>query len=366
MLRFLRITLSTLVLQTTVFCLTILGEPASIALISPLTGKFQEQGAECNLGYQFAIDEAPVALTQSLNFVYEDDQSSPKMASSIAQRLLADKNLIALSVFSSSTALAINPISVRTQTPLLALSSHPDVRKNNPYSFPHWIDANQEAEFFYENIRDENKTKIAIVTTENDYTLIVRSIYLELAAKTEKSHLAVLNDELINDGIDPRSLVLKILQNNPEIIFLNVLGPDFPNLLKFLHQNRYTGKIYSVASNARKNYLEAAGIDASQGTIFLGPDYRQPDFVRHLKNQTSSAEWTYAFCCYLGLKRALKAFEKLDAKEKTNRNQFFEELKKIKEIPIGKNQVIPSPDRGVKFDYVKLLANQGQIEYFKE
>ena len=90
------------------------GEPLYFGVSGPLTGPNAQYGAQWKAGFDLALDQINAnggINGRPLQYVFEDSQSDPRQAVSIAQKFVADPRiLIELGDFSSPASMAASPI----------------------------------------------------------------------------------------------------------------------------------------------------------------------------------------------------------------------------------------------------------------
>jgi ABC-type branched-subunit amino acid transport system substrate-binding protein len=331
-----------------------------LGIIIPMSGMFETQGIECRRGYELAYSLKPEKLRKEIKLVFEDDQSLPKNAVSAFQRLSTSENLLAVSAFGSSSALAISDLSNTKKIPVLALSAHPDFTERTELGFSHWLDASFEADMFLEAFSRDKITKLAIITYENDYPLAIRDTIINKWSANKV--FEIVFDEKINDQSDHRGLIPKLIKQDPDAIFLNVLGPSFSQLTRLLFENGFRGHKYSLNSNARHDYLIAAGMPASDGFVFFGPDFTEDIYLKNLSEDlTESAEHSYSFSCYLGMTFMLNTALKLQDAGTLNKESFNQALKESESIKFPGRE-IPIKNRRIIYDFTELVSNKGMVK----
>ena len=334
----------------------------SIALINPLSGVYQEYGQECQAGYQLALSDYPDLEQRGVVFLTEDDQSTPKMTVSAFQKALAaEGELLSVHVFSSAFALPVNPLSEANKVPLVAVASHPKFVSGNPYAISSWREATHESEKFVNAFVRDSAQSVAILSFENDYTLAVRDY---VKAGLSNNNIAVVFDEIISDQVDYRALLPKLLSKKPDTIFLNVLGPSYAQLVKQLYELGYRGKKYSLNANARGSFVEAAGVEASEGIHFFGPDYYQEFFTKHFVGKDLSDGYSNLFVCYLGLSFVLSEVEKLLQSGTLSRELLTKNLISATEFQVG-GVTLPVQDRRVLYEFGESVLKKGKFVQYK-
>ena len=108
------------------------GQPKEIRIgvLTPLTGGEANYGRSTKRGVDLAIEELNNRMKEKgivFSAVYEDDQMSPKVATSAIQKLISvDKVPVIIGPFGSSVVLAVAPIAERNKTVIISASATAD------------------------------------------------------------------------------------------------------------------------------------------------------------------------------------------------------------------------------------------------
>ncbi len=333
-------------------------EKFQVGNILPLSGAYHEYAHECQEGFKMAERESSDLLKQKIQFLVEDDQSTPKGAVNALQKLLINKNLLAVSLFSSSPVLANQSNLVTNRLPMLGLSGHPDFLPNNPYAVSNWQETSTEAKAYFNWLTENNIKSLGIVTFENDYPLAVRKYLKEWS---EKSGISISFDEEVVDSVDFRALIARIKKNPPEVFMVNLLAGTFVPFVRQLREQGYQGKILSLNANGRNEYLKSIGIEASNGIIFFGPNYHQEYFLSRLApNVLEEMPLSYVYTCYLGMKLITTKLEKRLESNTLSKENFLQDLISAESFMID-DQKIGIKNRRINFDFAKMVAQEGRI-----
>ena len=90
-------------------------EPILVGVSGPLTGPNAQYGAQWKDGFDLAVAQINAAGGPPIQYVFEDSQSDPRQAVTIAQKFVNDPRIVAeLGDFSSTASMAASPIYNRT------------------------------------------------------------------------------------------------------------------------------------------------------------------------------------------------------------------------------------------------------------
>ena len=327
-------------------------EKFKVGILNPLSGHLQEYGKNCQQGYQIAINEQSDFLKSKIDFIYEDDQSTVKSGISAFNKLLNEKNLISILLFGANIGLAVNPLSVKAQLPIIGLTGHSGFQKNNIYAFSPWIDSALEADLIAKYIKQKDYKDVAIITTENEYSIFIRKNLIE---NLNKNKASIVYDELIPNEINFRPLISKIKARNPELIVVNLIGESFSIFARQLGELGNKLDLISINTNATKHFLKLAGsASATNNIVFFNPYYSELFDIKNIKIKDDELG-NYIFSCYLGMDFLLKAINTLLKINNLNRINLYKELSKIKSLEY-ENLIIPVKDRRIQFKLKKHIS----------
>ncbi len=332
-----------------------------IGNILPFSGVLQEFSGECRQGFELAYSRSPLEVQEIVELQYEDDQSQVKNTLTAFQKLLQDEKLLAVSTFSSANTLAAQTLSVKEQVPLLGLSGHPDFLKNNPYGLSNWQSVDVEAKAFLDYFQERKIERLAMITFEHDYPLAIRKAVSDSA---DDYGFEIVFDDQIHQHEEQRALVTRLLQTKPEAVFINAFGPSFAFLVKGLAEQNFSGQIFTLNANARSEYIEQAGLKASEGIIFFGPDYYDEAFLALMPPERQSGEGlSYIFVCYAGMKYLLDQIDNLRKDERLSRESLQRELEKDADVQVGKT-LLPVLGRRLLYQFTRIVVQDGRLQKF--
>ncbi len=249
-----------------------------VAVASSLTGDLAENGKDMANGAKLAFDQENQAkLANAIKIHYElfDDHGDPKIAVSIANRIIEDQRFIAVVGHLTSGAMsAAAPVYNGAGMPvIMPVPTNPNITQQGYttlFRIPPTDD--EQAPFLARYlIFKDPKTSVAVV---NDMT----AYGIGFATAFRKTFETSGGDIVVFEGAQResrnfRSLIAKLKRLNPKYI---ILGATYDMGAPFVRQLKELGLSATVLSGDGcygSAFLEQAG-DAAEGTIvsFIAPD----------------------------------------------------------------------------------------------
>jgi ABC-type branched-subunit amino acid transport system substrate-binding protein len=331
----------------------------AIGIQLPLSGSAARYGFECRDGLTLGLAELSPQLRKSVVPVFEDDQASPKIAVGISQKLIRRPDILAVVTFSSSVGLAVNPLFLRSDIPLLTLSGHPRLIETNPNLFDHWSDYRVETKYYLDLLSEKQAKRVAIISIEHDYTLALRDSFT--VGVPERGAEVVLDETIESAAQESRSLALKVVHRKADFVFLNLFEPKFSEFVKQLRQFRFNGTILTIAGNLTEDLVRALGPTGSQNITAFAPEHRYPTFLRAMKGlpQTPS-DLAYPYICFMGARRLATALNLAASTGALTRQSLSIALASIKKITLDGHE-FDTTDRRISYKLLRAQSVNGQL-----
>ncbi|MBW2990827.1 ABC transporter substrate-binding protein [Candidatus Woesearchaeota archaeon] len=259
-----------------------------IGFIGPLSGELASWGENERLGIELAlkeINDAGGINGKKIEVIYEDGKCEPKAAATAAQKLInIDKVKAIIGETCSSATLAAAPIAEKNKVILISPVSGADsISQAGDFIFRNFITNNAYAVKGAKIIEQELGSKrVAVLYINNDAGVSTKDKFIE--------HF---NGDIVSvegyapDTRDFRTLLLKVKQTNPDLIYLSGYWPDGGLILKQAKElNIETQFFGSNDAYDTPELLEIAG-DSADSFIILsaiahaGPRY--DDFENKFK-----------------------------------------------------------------------------------
>jgi len=241
----------------------------AIGFQGPLSGENQQLGINAYNGVLTAVDEANRSgrLPFTLRIVASDDQGTPEQGPTAAQKLVDNKDVIAVvgPVFSGATK-ASEPLF--SQAGLLSVSpsaTNPQLTDLGFTSFyrviaPDTVQGAAAADYL---AKAAKARRVFSLDDRSDYGT-------GLSAALEKG-LRADGVTVTHDGINPTkdytSEATKIISGHPDAVYYSGYYAEFALLVKALRGKGYTGKIMAGDGSNDDQFIQQAGAGTADGTL---------------------------------------------------------------------------------------------------
>ena len=286
------------------FCCPVHADELRIGLLTELTGSEAPNGKACRLGYETAarLFERDPALRQRVRLLYGDHRAEPATALSEYKRLYEVEGISVLLANRGPIGMALEPVTRRDHLPFLGISGHVGFIKNNPYGFRLWVPAEQDGRRLAELVQARGLKRAAIVALYDDYIL---ALVAEFRAHFEKLGGQVSYFDTVEKTVaDFSPIVARIKSSNPDVIFANGSVAQIGLLIRKIRESGLQQQIISNFWAGYPDVISSAGVDAIEGTVYVGIDTRRPKFqeqAAEIDPQGQITSVTYACYAALGL-----------------------------------------------------------------
>jgi branched-chain amino acid transport system substrate-binding protein len=287
-----------------------------IGVNEPLTGVAAASGGYVADGARIAADQINAeggVLGRHLELVIEDSKSNPTAAVEGAQKLIVkDKVPVLMGAWSSTYTLAIMPLLMRYQIPMLVeTSSSPKItRSGNPWIFRIAPDSEMQAEAFGKYVDALQLKKAAFLIVNNDWGLGNFNAFSEML----KQHgiVTVQKEVMAPNAQDLSAQLAKIKSSDADSLFIVTEVQQISLILKQAYTLKLPQKIISAsASSSPDEIIEEAGATASNGAysiVAFAPWFPEmwpnPDLAKVLV-----AEWKKRGLVYAGITEGFRGYD---------------------------------------------------------
>ena len=241
-----------------------------IGLSAPLTGDWAEYGNDFKRAVQMVIDRTNKmggVHGKKIELVIEDSRGDPKESVLIAEKFVADPDIIAeIGDFSSSSCMAAAPIYERANmTQLSPTSSHMDFTKKGENMFR--VVATQGYEGPYNArwaVQDLGKKKLATIYINNDWGVDANKYFVMEAKKLGAEIVA--EEAFVPGEKDFAAILSKLKRLEPDLIYLPTFYADAAAILNQAKRMRFTPVVMANSSLFSEKTIELGG-DAVEGII---------------------------------------------------------------------------------------------------
>lgn len=301
-------------------------EVIEIGLIAPLTGPFADWGRTIREGMEIALEDT------EHNFVvdYQDSVCDPKTTVTIAQKLFDVEEIKIIIGPGCVTGLrAIAPIAKENNALLFSTGLLDDAifeEHENVINLAAQIST--EANYLAKYLKKNNVKTIAIIHGTNYFGEEFGKRLPEVLEKQGIEVTSIHPSDL--DTTDFRTIILKIMQDSPEAVFIHQGENPIGTFAKQLREGDYAIPIYSYYAAETSSVLEAGGI-ALEGLEYTYPvniaeeSKAKKDFEKRYTDKfgEDKAPSATSYFVYDGMMLLDKAMAKCQSSDSECIAQFF-------------------------------------------
>ena len=314
------------------------GDSYTIGVALPQTGSSAEYGEQLKNGVELAVnlanDEGGID-GKDIKTIIKDDKSDPKEATTVASAFGNDKAVLAVvGHFNSSATLAGAPTYNKNKLVTVApASSSPNVTDAGDYIYRVITSDAFQAQYVNDWSAEEGFKTAAIIYDQTDFGTGLKEVYEKRAAE---NGIEIVNSEAYTAGQtkDFSTIITKIKQNNPDVIFIGGLANDAATITKQA-KNAAIESAFIGVDSLYSDTLINLGQDSVEGLLL--PGFYDPNsdreatqtFINTYKEaygENPGAYAAYAFDAASVLIEALKngATTREEVKEKLDGLKNFE------------------------------------------
>lgn len=203
------------------------GKPYQLGIVVSMTGPANALGIEEMDSYKLAVDlvnKAGGINGRPIEFKRYDDESDPKKAVTLVQRLISEDNVIGIiGGLSSSATLAVKPVVEEEHVALLSAHVAVATTEDDPkYLFRSAPSDAMTAEKMLEYIDEQGFKKIAIIHDSNAYGSGARDLVKKIMGEKYSGIELVGTEQYGNADTDMRTQLTSLRGTEPEALL--VLG----------------------------------------------------------------------------------------------------------------------------------------------
>lgn len=248
----------------------ILGNSAAIRIgvILPLTGSIAIDGEELLVGVKLAEKEINASSSEKVIFDVEDGQFDPKVSVSAYNKLNA-RHIDALIIAGDGPCEAVAPLINRDKIFTMApLTGSLKVKDCSSWMFRCWFYVPYVAQYAAKFMKDE--------IVKNNFTVFYNdTLYGNLSCDSFQSEILSLGGNCGKESYpflatSLRNEVAKIIQDNPDGIFITGFGLGFITAVNQVKETGYDGLL--VTDNALADVMVLNGLKDSSDIYFVDLD----------------------------------------------------------------------------------------------
>ncbi|MHC1726035.1 MAG: ABC transporter substrate-binding protein [Syntrophobacteraceae bacterium] len=216
----------------TVFC----QEALRVGIVLPLTGEKSKFGQMEKKSFEMAQEEinmAGGAQGKRIEFIYEDDKGKTEEARIVAEKLIKENVIMLGGGYGSPETLTIAEVAQKNRIPFLVASGSDNriTEANSEYVFRLNPPASEYPKALESFLSEVVKPQTAAILYENDTFGTIQSKFFQQICDRLKIKI-VLMEGYPPDRKDFRSLLLKVKEANPDLLYMMSYLPDASNLVK--------------------------------------------------------------------------------------------------------------------------------------
>ena len=326
--------------------------PLNVGAILTLSGNFASAGDDSRRGI-----EAALSLEGNRNYLdvqYEDSRNEPSAAITAFRKLVNADNVMAVYTHRSSIGMALNPISLSSQIPLLGAVGHQDFASNNLFAIQAWPRAHDEGEFVAEEFKRRNLSRVAVLYSEDEWT---SSVTEGFRSKLKELGITLVFDLSVPPAEqDLRTQLLKLKAQNPDAVYFNFLLPQIAPAVKQSREMKLPGIFFSNFYLAKKEVIDAVGKAALDGVRYIELNNDLPGLKKILGREESPPG--LAVAAYIST--LLLAHAAREIPQPKNPAELISALIKQKEIHTT-DGIFKIENRLIKFPLVVKVMTNGKF-----
>lgn len=314
-----------------------------IAIALPLTGDIASFGQGLKRSVEMAVEEANASgrLSTLVEVAAFDDRSDPKEAVSVANRIVADRDFVAvIGHFNSGCSIPSSRVYAQAHLPMISpASSNPELTQQQlspQWTWPRNIfrvntTDNVQGAFGADFVFKELKSKrVAVI---HDKTAYGQGVAEEFKKQFEANggEIAAFEGLQVGDR-DFRALLTRVKGVNPQALYFGGMFSEGGILVRQLRDTGFKGSFVACEANYDPSFLRTAGSAAEGAYVtFLGspPELLASarDFVERYKKRYPTSELkSYDHYGYETISILMEALENVGP----NRAKIIDYLRTIK------------------------------------
>ena len=298
--------------------------------------------------------------------MFEDSQSDPRQAVTIAQKFVNDPRIVAeLGDFSSTASMAASPIYNRNKLLQLGITnSHPDYTKAGDYTWSNCVSqADEQPSLAKYVIEGLGRKKLAVIHLNTDWGSASKDRFVKAA---QAAGAEIVATEAFQPGEhDFRSTLVRVRDANPDAIVLEAYYADSAVILRQIRELGLKQVVAGVGSIYSPKLIELAG-DAANGVYtqsYFFSEEPRPEvkaFVAAFRAKYGKDPDWFNATAYDGL----IFIDRIARQYGSSREAIHEGIGKIKDLPsvvFGAAAFDPASRRISGSQFVRLIVKDGKF-----
>ncbi len=248
--------------------ITFAAEPIKIGASMSLTGKYARTGVYTKDGYELwaeQINNQGGLLGRNVEFVIYDDQSDPKTAAKLYEKLItSDKVDLLMGPYSSGVTFAASTITEKYKIPMITAGATSEEIWQRGYKYVFGTGPHNELYYIgaFDLAKQMDFKTIAIINADDLFPLSLAKAVEKLSK--ENGIEVVMQEDFPKGNQDFTALITKIKASNPDILFGGTYLPDSVLLMRQMKEQDFCPKMIVLSVGpSLPDFQEALGADAS-------------------------------------------------------------------------------------------------------
>jgi branched-chain amino acid transport system substrate-binding protein len=343
------------------------GEPVTIGVSGPLTGRNAQYGAQWKKGFDLALEEvnAKGVKGRPLQYVFEDSQADPRQSVAIAQKFVSDpKIIVEVGDFSSTASMAASSIYQRAGLVQFGFTnSHPNFTKGGDFMWSNSVSQADEQPRLAKYAADLGFKHVAVLYLNTDWGRSSQAIFTQSAKSLGVD--VVASEGYQPDEKDFRSTLVRVRDAQPDAIVLISYYADGALITRQTRSVGLTQPIVASGSVYSPKFIELAG-EAGNGVFtesnFFPGDAR-PEvqaFVTKFKAKYNEEPDDFNAVAYDTIILLAAVIDKYGL-DRTAIRDGLAEIKDVPSVIYGKASFDPQTRRVAGARAVYLVVKNGQF-----
>lgn len=257
-------------------------DPYEINVILSLSGNLASVGMpqqQALKGVESYINASGGINTRPLSFVFSDDQSDPKIALQIAQRLVAKNVPVILGPTSPQACAAIEPI-VEQKGPILYCLANAGRVQNGSYEFFTLFPAEAMLSAAYRYFRERGLKKIAyVVSTDGGGQAAEQAIISQAALPENKDIQLVAKEHFAPADISLSAQMTRVKAASPDALIAWATGAGAGTMFRSARDAGIDLPTLGSSGNMSASFFKQFGALLPTSLYFAAPPYYARDAV---------------------------------------------------------------------------------------
>ena len=241
-----------------------------IGVLFPLTGDAASYGEKGQKAIDMAVEKinADGGINgKKIVAIYEDSRAEPKTGVAAAKKLIDIDHVPAIvGDIVSAVTLPAAPVAEEKKVILLSpTSSAPAITNSGEFIYRIWPSDLAEGKAVAEFARKRGYNRAAILHLNNDYGLAIASIFKK--AFESQNNVVVLMEGYSQTANDYRSVLSKVENTNPDVVYIAGYYADTSKLLRQAHELGIKSQFLGTTAIEDDKFLELSG-DAAENIIY--------------------------------------------------------------------------------------------------